>query len=229
MQDKWRRCRDCILGEDAVKGRGVEYLPRVGKTAMDYEEYKKRTSFYNAVGRTLMALLGALFRKPVQIELSGDMSYIKESCDDLRTPLSFFIRRVAREVLSVGRYGVLVEMGSEGDERVRPYFVGYSAERIIDWEEENEVLRRVKINLTGEGSVGLSKVLVLELDERGDYRQKVYEREGGKEVLKKEVYPVKEGKRWGFVPFVMFFSGGFGDEYKSAPAFRLSECEFVAL
>lgn len=240
MQEKWRRCRDCIAGEDSVKARGVEYLPRVGKTETDYIEYKKRASFYNAGGRTLMALLGALFRKPPQIELSEDLNYLIEECDDLTTPFPFFIRRIAREVLSVGRYGVLVDFPRNPNsyKESRPYFVGYPAERIIDWEVKNKQLQRIHIDLSPDGSVpgsvsgsvfgsaiglepSVKKLLVLELDESQNYRQRLYQREKGKWNLKEENVPKKEGKPLNILPFVMFSAVDLEISVKAPPLLDL--------
>ncbi len=68
---KWQRCRDVIDGEETVKERGEDYLPKpAGQTDDDYEAYKTRALFYNATGRTLDAMVGMVFRKAPEIPRS---------------------------------------------------------------------------------------------------------------------------------------------------------------
>ena len=74
---RWQRCRDCFEGSDAVKARGVDYLPSV---ASDYDAYIKRAEFYNATARTVMGLLGAVFRSAPTIQFP---SVIEEDLEDV--------------------------------------------------------------------------------------------------------------------------------------------------
>ena len=64
----WKRCRDIHDGSDAVKARGVTYLPMPG--GMDdlaYAAYKTRAQVYGAFQRTVEGFLGYLFRSPPSV------------------------------------------------------------------------------------------------------------------------------------------------------------------
>src|SRR5688572_27077414 len=60
----WRRVRDVLAGEDAVKCGGVRYVPRLDtQTDCEYADYLTRGFFYNATSRTLAGFLGMIFRR----------------------------------------------------------------------------------------------------------------------------------------------------------------------
>src|SRR5262245_44710194 len=80
--ESWQRCRDVLAGSDAVKAQGERYLPRLlgqgivvfeGRQLNEYEVYKQRADFYEATGRTLQGLLGALFRRDPQVTVPEAM------------------------------------------------------------------------------------------------------------------------------------------------------------
>lgn len=135
----WQRCRDAAEGLEAVRARGVEYLPQLaGQDTPAYTAYKKRSDWYGAMGRTIQGMGGAPFRKEVSLKLP---SAIEEgwSRDITLTgiPVKGFARKCLDEVLEVGRHGVYVDMPAEaeGSEKVRPYLVSVQAENIVDWIE----------------------------------------------------------------------------------------------
>jgi len=81
MLPQWRRCRDAAAGSDAVKAAGDIYLPRLDShkigvpgitssaATQKYEEYKLRALFFNATGRTVQGLTGAICQKAPKIEV----------------------------------------------------------------------------------------------------------------------------------------------------------------
>ena len=80
---QWRRCRDVLKGEDAIKNGGTLYLPPLddsdsilvtgttGKVLGDpnYEAYKERALFFGATKRTYQGVMGVVFRKSPQVSL----------------------------------------------------------------------------------------------------------------------------------------------------------------
>jgi len=94
-----------------------------------YNAYKDRALFFGASGRTVQGLLGALLRKDSIVELPESMEFIKESADLIGSPLSIVVKGITEEVISIGRYGVLVDMGKSGE----PYIATYPAESILNW------------------------------------------------------------------------------------------------
>lgn len=131
---RWQRVRDTITGEDAVKLRASTYLRM--PPAMNFAErveYAKSALFLPATGRTLDGLTGAIFRKAPRVELPGRASDLTDNADGRGTPFVPFAKALTREVVSVGRAGVLVDVPSNGGD---PYLSWYAAESIINWREQ---------------------------------------------------------------------------------------------
>lgn len=149
MQEKWRRCRDAVAGQDAVHKAGVSYLPKLeGQNDPEYGAYKARALYYNASGRTLEGLIGLIFRKPPMVKLPDALADLAQDVDTAGTPLETLCRKAVGELLQVGRFGLLADYSDQGVARTqaeerergaRPYLVLYSAESVINW-------RRSKIN-----------------------------------------------------------------------------------
>src|SRR5690349_5939680 len=71
LEDRWERCRDAASGSDAVKESGLKYLPALDSHQRDvskYDEYRMRALFYNATGRTIAGLSGAIFQKAPSVD-----------------------------------------------------------------------------------------------------------------------------------------------------------------
>lgn len=131
---KWKRMRDVLGGEDMVKLAGEAYLPRLSdQTMAEYEAYKRRAQFFNAVARTLFSLLGFVFRKDPTTTVPAPMAVIMD--DATMTGLTWydFTRSQVGEVLAMGRAGTLVDFDSNEN---RPYCVSYRAENIWNWHQE---------------------------------------------------------------------------------------------
>jgi len=145
LEDRWAKCRDCAEGSDAVKARGVLYLPALDSHKQEsllgvggsskYNEYLLRTLFYNATGRTIQGLAGAIFQKAPAVIAPGAEEHVK---DITLTGENFemFSLYVTKEYLTTGRSGILVDMTTELATSPRPYMVCYKAEEIINWRFE---------------------------------------------------------------------------------------------
>lgn len=143
MLPVWKRMRNCIAGEDAIKAAGATYLPLPeGRSNDAYRAYLHRASFNNATGKTVEGMVGGIFRKPTRVALPGALEYLLEDADGRGTPLDSLARLATHEVLGLGRLGILVDYPSVpeaktlADERelgaaARLYL--YSAEDIINW------------------------------------------------------------------------------------------------
>lgn len=139
-EKQWRRCRDCYGGSDAVKHDSVakEYLPPLdthrglGGDAQ-YQAYKTRALFYNAMSRTIDGLAGAVFQKPPKVKVPVAFEKNLEDATLRGEPGELVALIAMREVLITGRYGVLVDVTS--GKTPRPYWTGYRAENIVNWRE----------------------------------------------------------------------------------------------
>jgi len=146
MAPKWIKMRDVLGGEDAIKAKGVTYLPQPsGQDALDYAAYKERALFYDATERTLEGYVGLVFRK--KPALSDDSKILAKFEKDITTTgmsIDDFARVATQEVLSAGKVGILVEypvvegsrtIADTESDGLRPYLTMYTAENIIDWRE----------------------------------------------------------------------------------------------
>jgi len=244
----WKRCRDVIEGEDAVKTEGTLYLPKPsGLNGEEYQNYKLRALFFNATRRTLGGYLGMIFRKDPEVAVPGVIEPYLNDVTLSATTFPDFCRYVTSEILSVGRAGVLVDVQ---DERVasgrRPYFVPYAAEQIINWRTDTrdgkEILTLVVLSetMTEPGDDEFTdkeyqQYRVLDLataDENGQplssprYRVRVY-REVSEEkesaiALQYEAFPTfANGDYLDFIPFVLWGAEGYDAAVQPPPMLDL--------
>jgi hypothetical protein len=123
--------RDSIIGEVEIKRKNTRYLPRMdGQNDIDYASYLDRAVFFNMSQRTLTGLLGTLFRRNAVVQnLPDDLDISNISKQN--QSLGAFVKEAAKEIITMGRYGVLMDMDENGN--MPPYFAGYIAENITDW------------------------------------------------------------------------------------------------
>lgn len=134
---KWKKCRDAYMGSDAVKVAGTEYLPQLtGQSTEEYDAYKERALFYNAMGRTVQGLEGAVFRKEPVVEGPDALEPFLADVTLSGTTFPEFALASFREVLITGRSGILVTMPADESESNRPYLVLYQPEQVINWATE---------------------------------------------------------------------------------------------
>lgn len=234
LEDQWERCRDCAAGEDAIKSKRTKYLPpldshiKEGVLTFKYNEYLLRGLFYNAVGRTITGLSGAIFQKAPSIDI-GSSAELKEQIKDVTItgqPIDLFALNVTREYLTTGRVGILVDMSTELATSPRPYWVMYPAEEIINWKFRNlggdkelclVVIREAIETQDEDDEFCIEPIVqyrVLRLSDEGIYTQQVYteiesERESapGIKVIGKEyapgpiMIPTRRGVPLDFIPF----------------------------
>lgn len=224
LREKWERCRDCVDGGDAVKGKGVKYLPILPSHIENfkrYNEYKQRALFYNATGRTVEGLAGGIFQKAPVLKLEENAA-LEEQMKDVTLssqPADMFALNTTKEHLTTGRFGVLVDMATEEAVLPRPYWVGYAAEDIINWRYKNmggdqELSMVVLRENTEEGDesdefkvIPTVKYRVLRLRD-GIYTSQLYTEvkgtNGGTEYApEKEIVPQRFGAALNFIPFVL--------------------------
>lgn len=233
LSDRWARCRDSAEGEDAIKRRGTKYLPPLdshkkeaatGGISPRYEEYKLRALYYNAVGRTVTGLSGAIFQKAPALDIN---KVIEEHVKDVTLtdqPVDIFAMMATREYLTTGRFGILVDMSTELATTPRPYWVLYSAENIINWKFKNlggdkelslVVLRETVEEQNEDDEFDITpreQYRVLRLSDDGIYTQQLYTKQStGPNLLgvsasnefepQEILIPTRKGAPLNFIPF----------------------------
>ena len=215
----WSKIRDTEMGSHEVKHHGETYLPRPqGMTDQEYTAYKRRATFYNLVSRTLNALYGKMFmRNPKVNGVDARLRELIQNISKEGTSLHLTAKRTAKEVIGMGRYGILVDADPNGGD---PYLAGYRAEDILDWEAESVngryTLTRVllkeavvdkRANVFSPYSYIITyRNLVLE---DGVYRQEVYRVDSTKmpdvdQAPDEVIYPTIRGFTLDYIPFVIF-------------------------
>jgi hypothetical protein len=143
-QKEWQLCRDAMDGEGAIKLRGEEYLPMPsgfrgqedGGKAM-YLAYQGRAQFPEIMAPSVGAMIGIIHGREIGITMPDAMMYLWEDADGDGLPLEAFHRRITRELLVIGSYGVLADAPRDGGD---PYLVGYRRDKIINWDKDWWVL-----------------------------------------------------------------------------------------
>ena len=135
---QWRRVRDVLEGEDQIKVKRTLYMPRPRAQDVDaYNQYVERANFYAVAERTVRGLVGLVFRIAPMFELPERVEYLTEFATPDGTPLEGAIKDAVRETVSIGRYGILVDMGqsSAAINEAMPFIAPYEAEAIWRWDE----------------------------------------------------------------------------------------------
>lgn len=134
-QVQWARIRDALEGSDEIKENGEAYLPRPdGMTQAAYDAYKARAHFYSVAERTLRGMSGMVFRHAAKFELPSRLEPLREAATTDGHSLEVMAENVVNEVLSIGRYGILVDYPTGNTSATSiPYLATYTGENITDW------------------------------------------------------------------------------------------------
>lgn len=222
----WEKMRHVIDGEDAIKKAGIKYLPKPsGMDDADYNGYKERAVYFNAVNRCIDAFSGMVFRKTPVMEYPSQMQGVVDDITLNGIGLVGFCEQVVQEVLEVGRCGVLVDYPiddgvfrtqaqAQMDGR-RAYARLYKAENIINWrlatrggKQYLEMLVLKETELTQDTQdpfkmVEVDVYRVLEMID-GVYRQTEWVKSKVDYVMRAEIYPKQNGSNLDFIPFTFF-------------------------
>lgn len=197
--------------KDAYEGEVKSFIPRLeGMSNKEYEIYRSRSSYYNVVERTLVALLGALVRKP--LSLTG--VYKDEPVCQDATSIEEFVQQCYSELMQGGRIGLMCDYN---DVLGTPYLVKYTTESITNWGEGFIVLREYYYAPHPKDkyeTIKRCRYRELFLDETGQYVVNIWEQEPNvngtytvnsrtRWVLDQTIEPTYRGKRLDFIPFVI--------------------------
>lgn len=219
MLSTWKMCRDCVAGQRAVHAAGETYLPKLsGQSKADYDSYRRRALFMNAVGRTVEGMTGLVFRRYPNIKLPEAIKLYETDINMGGVSLNGLAQEVVDEVLTVGRIGVLVEYPTpaplpEGVTRtieqsriegLRPYITTYKAEAIINWRYGRVANRTKLVNvfLAEADESDASKQQIRELFlENGAYGQRIWKEGQSGWTVVSEQFPKSNGGPISDIPF----------------------------
>jgi hypothetical protein len=221
---QWDKCIAVREGEEVIKLRGTDFLPKLDKQKdQQYTDYKTRAMFYNAVERTVQGLTGAVFAKmPIfHIDSEEDQDFFDSLTLD-RTPFIDLAKAAFTDVLCPSRVGLFADVPIGDADGNEAYLVMYDALSIINWREDvingkltlTQVVLHENITVDGDDEFDHDteeqwRVLELVyLNERWVYQQRIFRRSPAPEtrdkfILINTIYPTKHGVPLDHIPFVI--------------------------
>jgi hypothetical protein len=147
-QQQWKKVRDCLDGEDDVKGAGESYLPKPsGMSLTNYAAYKTRSSFYGVAERTLRGLTGLVFRREPSAVLPPKLAPMLDNMTTDGYSFKVLCQEIADEILSMGRYGLLLDFARDSNVNSLPHVATYKAEDIRNWSLSYRNGRKILMNV----------------------------------------------------------------------------------
>lgn len=178
---EWDACERAYQGEGAIKAAGEQYLPMPSgfrgmedKGAAAYDSYAKRAQFPEIMAPSVGAMVGIVHGTEITIEMPEAMQYLHEDADGDGLTLVDLHRRLTRELLVLGRVGVLADAPESGG---NPFLAMYGARSIINWDKDFFVLDETGPRRDGFTWQVKQQFRVLKLDERR-YVQTRYDADG---------------------------------------------------
>lgn len=228
LQSQYALIRDCLDGEDAIKDGGPTYVPKPdGMAAQNYTHYLDRACYYGAPAMTLQALVGLALRKDPVIKLPARLEPMRLNATSENAPLSIMIEEMASEVMSMGRFGILLDFPAEGATvNTVPHFSTFLAENIEDFQtayvDGKKVLTRVHLSSdeTDDDGSDVHYELILE-DTIYKFRRFVIDEKKNRSDVGEEIIPTVNGKALNFIPFVMVSHKGLRPENVTPPFLTL--------
>lgn len=244
----WMLVTDVCQGQEAVKARGDEYLPRPNPTDKSeenrarFKQYLLRAVFYNATGRTLTGLIGAAFRKPPAVEVPSLLDYLKEDADGQGVGIFQHSQNTLSAVLKKGRAALWVDYPEvNGDASraqqaagaIRANVIAIGAEQVINWRVERQgarnvlslvVIRETFEDVSEDGFVAEAKdqYRVLALVE-GVYTVRIYRQgESGWELAEEKQPKNGTGGTWSEIPFIFIGAQDNNADIDTAPLYDLA-------
>lgn len=242
---KWKKVRDVLAANC------TSYLRNVGASEPDETyarqrqgEYADGAVFYNFTKRTLSGMVGAVTRKPPEIELPRELEYLLTNSDGAGLGLESQSQDALREIDAIGRGGLLVDApdaaaatkAEQNAGKLNPRIQFYTAENIVNWRKQKHgstqvlsmvVLREAYeyVNAANEFQQLCGEVYrVLELVD-GLYQQRIFtfDNQGAFIGEPQVITPNRAGKRMDYIPFVFIGADNNDDTVDPAPLDTLAD------
>lgn len=146
--DLWTLCRDSHAGQNAVKAKGLAYLPATEGMYLEgmltgqdglrrYQAYLRRAVFPEVMKDTVDILVGILNRKPPSIQLPEAMEPLRDKATILGESLVDLLRKIHEQQLVTGRMGLHVDVPQDPVQipSILPLLSTYTAESVINWDD----------------------------------------------------------------------------------------------
>jgi len=150
---------DVIAGTERLRQKGKSYLPAFPKESDESWTFRRDTAtLQNITRKTLEALCGLVFQRDLTIGEDAPAAFVKllaENIDNKGNHLNVFARDLFEQSFE-GYAAILVDsptaratdLGEQKTLGLRPYWVRYCADDIINWDYEiNAVSKRRELSL----------------------------------------------------------------------------------
>lgn len=153
-------------------------------------DYKARGIYVNFTGTTVEALVGAVFRKPIQIEVPKGLEFIISNSDGAGKTIEHVTKNTISNLVEVGRHGLFADYGTQAK------ITTYTAENVRDWEADEAGNLTKVVLITGPKT---EKHLII--DSSGYYSIEFYKDD---EEVPYDIIEPKDfnGKRFKEIPFI---------------------------
>ena len=212
---EWDTCKDCYIGEGAIKNKTTTYLSKLERhdeTAEGkrrYADYLNRATFFGVVSTVVTGRVGQVMRIPVRTSFVPAMEEWTNTIMRDNSTLTELTKRVLTEVLTTGRVGLLLDRLADGGD---PYVALYRAQDIVNWDTVEDKLVRLVIKeniiVTKERVAGKTVQVIepryreLQLNpESGLYEVAVWTTTDGKLIQTELLEPANAGQRLDYIPF----------------------------
>ena len=201
------------------------------------QSYWARGRFFNATSRTKESLDGMIWSKQPEEDLANSVSYMEQSADGSGSGLREVAQKITSELVSIGRYGVLVDMPDNESGLTQaqmqepdkaPRMIQYKAEQIIfvkcnglaNAVDEIRLIEFVEQRKEGsdydwETVQRIRRLVMIE----GAYHNQLLTEKG--EVIT-DVVPVSNGSVMSEMPFQFFGADNNSPEYSKVPLYDLA-------
>jgi hypothetical protein len=154
---QYQLIRDCIAGETVIKAAAKTYLPMPAahdvsaENVQRYKNYLARAVFYNVTRRTLLGMMGQVFKKAPDIKIPAQLEPMTGNVTGTGTSLNQLAEISLGHAIAYSRSGLFADftntggVGASADDvqsgKVRPTLYAYSPLEIINWRviEDNSV------------------------------------------------------------------------------------------
>lgn len=245
----WLLVDHACQGEKAIKQEKETYLPRPNpnddseENNRRYLQYLERAVYYNATGRTLEGLVGAVFRKDPVVGTPAGIRYVEDDVDGSGVSIYQQSQKALEEVMKKGRFCLFVDYPQhEGDSskrdqidgNIRATISGIEASRVVNWRVARigsvyrlslVVIRETEKTITADG-FGVEETeqyRVLNLVD-GVYLVEVWQpNEKGVWTVVESYLPLDgTGKYWREIPFTFVGAKNNDPDIDKAPLYDLA-------
>ena len=227
MSNFWDLIADLKEGTYKIRSEHRKYLLQEPRETDDsYDTRLARSTVVPYLQRIEKMLSGMLVRKPVRLDDVSDL--VREQLFDVDlegNDLNIWLYQTARQAISFGHIGVLVDAPKEGD-KARPYWVTYAPKDILGWRTEivEGVRKLMQIRLMeqvveNDGQYGEKVVKQIRVLEPGRYEiHRKDEKKGEYKLFEEGEMSLKDK-----IPFSVAYSNRVGMYESRSPLYDIAE------